>query len=80
MKVTLIPIIIGGLGTIHRGLVKGVEDFEIRGQVASIQTTELMISVRILRRAQETWRDLMSLKLQWKTISKRWCENFPGVT
>ena len=30
MKVTVIPIVIGALGTIHKGLVKELEDFEIR--------------------------------------------------
>ena len=33
-----------------------------------------MRTARILRRVQETWGDLLSLKLQWKTISQRWCE------
>ena len=23
----------------------------------------------------ETWEDFLSLRLQWKTTSKRWCEN-----
>ena len=30
MKVTVIPILIGALGTFTEGLVKGLEDFEIR--------------------------------------------------
>ena len=41
MKVTVIPIIVGALGTIPKGLVKGLEDLEIRGQVETIQTTAL---------------------------------------
>ena len=32
MKVTLIPIAIGALGKIPKGLVKGLEDLEMRGQ------------------------------------------------
>ena len=37
-----------------KGLVHGLEDFEIRGQVETIQSTVLMISVGILRRVVET--------------------------
>ena len=33
IKVTMIPIIIGALGAIPKGLAKGLEDLEIRGQV-----------------------------------------------
>ena len=31
MKMMVIPIVIGALGTIPKGLVKGLEDLEIRG-------------------------------------------------
>ena len=31
MKVTFISVIIGTLGTVTRGLIKGLEDLEIRG-------------------------------------------------
>ena len=31
MKVTVIPIVIGELGTIPKGLIKGLEDLEIWG-------------------------------------------------
>ena len=33
MKVVVISVVIGMLGTIAKGLVKGLEDLEIRGQV-----------------------------------------------
>ena len=33
MKVTVIPVVIGALGTVTKGLKKGLGDFEIRGQV-----------------------------------------------
>ena len=39
MKVTVIPILTGELETIPKGLVKGFEDLEIRGQVETIQNT-----------------------------------------
>ena len=50
MKATVIPIVIGALGTVPRGLGKGLEDLEIRRQVEIIQTTALLRSVRTLRR------------------------------
>ena len=74
MKLTVIPIVIGAFGTVTKGLLKGLEDFEISGRVEIIQTTALLKTARILRRVLETWGDLLLLKLQWKTISKRWCE------
>ena len=67
MKVTIMPIVIGALGTIPKGLLKGLEDLEIVGRVETIQTTALLRMARILRRILETWGDLLSLKLQWKT-------------
>ena len=69
MKVSIVPIVIGALGTITKGLLKGLEDLEIGGRVETIQTTALLKTARILRRALETWGDLLSLKLQCKTIS-----------
>ena len=63
-KVTVIPIVIGTLDTVTKGLVQGVEDLEIRGRMEIIQTTALLRSARIL----DTCGDLQSLRLQWKTI------------
>ena len=56
MKVTIIPIVIGALGTVPEGLFKGMEDLEVGGGVETIQTTALLRTVRILRR-------VLSLKL-----------------
>ena len=50
MKVTVIPIVISQLRRVIKGLVMGLEDLEIRGQVETIQTTASLISARILRR------------------------------
>ncbi len=36
MKVTIIPIVIGGFGTVTKGLSKGLEDLEVGGQVETI--------------------------------------------
>ena len=69
MKVTIVSIVIGALGTITKWLLKGLENLEVGGRVETIQTTALLRTARILRRVIETWGDLLSLKLQWKTIS-----------
>ena len=74
---TLIPIVICAFGIVTKGLLKGLEDLEIGRRVASIQTTALLRTARILRRALETWGDLLSLKLQWKTMS--FVKNSKGV-
>ena len=49
MKVTIIPIVIGALGTITKGLLKGLEDFEVGGRVETFQTTTLLRTARILK-------------------------------
>ena len=41
MKVTVIPIVTGALGTVTKGLVKGLEDLEISGQVETIQIIKI---------------------------------------
>ena len=69
MQVKIIPIVIGAFGTVTKGLLKGLEDLEVGGRVETIQTTTLLRTARILRRVLETWEDLLSLKLQWKTLS-----------
>ena len=71
MQVTIIPIVIGAFRTVTKGLLKGREDLEVGGRVETIQTTALLRTARILRRVLETWRDLLSLRLQWKTIDYR---------
>ena len=58
VKVKVIPILIGALSTVNKGLVQGLvhglEDLEIRGLMETIQTTALLRSARILRRVLET--------------------------
>ena len=58
MKMTVIPTVINALGTVTKGLLRGLE---IRGRVEDIQTKVSLRSARILRRVQKTWRDLLSL-------------------
>ena len=47
-------IVAGALRTIFKGLVKGLEDLEIRGQVDTIKTVALLRLTRILRKVLET--------------------------
>ena len=54
MKVTFILIIIGALGAVIKGLLKGPEDLEIKGRMEIIQNTTLVKLARILRRVLET--------------------------
>ena len=53
---TVISIVIGALDTVTKGLVKGLEDLEIRGRV-------------VRQNMNEGPGYLLSLRFQWKTIS-----------
>ena len=64
MKVTLITIVIGVLETFPEGLIKGLVDLEIRGQVETTQTTALLRSARILGRVLVILGDSLSFRLQ----------------
>ena len=53
MKLTVIPVVIGTLGTVPKGLERGLEELEIRERIEIIETTALLRSTRILRRVLE---------------------------
>ena len=53
MKVTIVPFVIGALGTVTKGLVRGLEDLEER--VETIQMTALLRTDSILKRVLETY-------------------------
>ena len=42
MKVKVVPIVIGALGTIPKALEKSLDKLEIRGRIETIQTTALL--------------------------------------
>ena len=50
MKVMVMPVVIGALGTITKGLVKDLKGYEIGRRAETIKTTALLKSVNILRR------------------------------
>ena len=54
MKVTVLPVVIGALGSGTKGLIQGLEDLEITGWVETVQNKALLRSARILRRVMET--------------------------
>ena len=54
MKVTVVPIVISMHKTIPKGLVKRLEESEIKGQVETIKSTVLLTSVTILRQVLKT--------------------------
>ena len=54
MRVSVILIIVGALGTIPKNPEKELGEFEISDRIETIQTTTLLTSARILRRVLET--------------------------
>ena len=66
MNMTVIPIVYGALGMVPKGLEKRLRELKIIGR---IKTKVLLRSAIILRKVLETWGDLLSLSLQWKTTS-----------
>ena len=69
MKVTIVPMVIAAFGTVIKWLIKGPEDLEVGGRVETIQTIALLRTARLMTSVLETWGDLQSVRLQWKTIS-----------
>ena len=59
MKVSIVPIVIGALGTVSKGLSKGLENLKFGGWVETFQTTTLLRTARILRRVLGTLWDLL---------------------
>ena len=66
IKVMVISLVVGTLGSIARGLIKSLEELEIRRRIETIQSAVLR-SARILRRVHASFADLPSLRLQWNT-------------
>ena len=54
MKVTMIPIVVGVLGTVPKSLERRLEELKIKRRIETIQTTALLRLNRILRRVLET--------------------------
>ena len=63
MKVTVIPMIVGALGTVPKSLVERVKELEIKERIETIPTTTLL---RLARRVLECRGYLLSLRIQFK--------------
>ena len=79
MKVTIIPIVIGALGTVAKRLSKGLVDLEVGGRVESIQNDSIIEngkgtekSLGDLRRLAVTQTPLKDYQptLMWKTLKE----------
>ena len=71
--VIVVIVFLGALRVVHKGHTP--EELEIGGWAKTIETTTLQKPARILRWVLLTWRDLLSLGPQWKTISLHGHEN-----
>ena len=49
MRVTVVLIVIGALGTVPKIFFKNIAELEIRGQIETLETTAIVKSLRILR-------------------------------
>ena len=78
MKMTVISIVIGAIGSVPKSLARRLEELEMGERAETIQTTELLKSVRILSRVLETWGYLMSPSHQWKALRQRWWRKLTG--
>ena len=63
----MILIVIGALGTVPKGLEKRLGELKIKGRIETIQILALLRSSRILRRVLESWRDLLPLRLLYRS-------------
>ena len=61
MSVTLVPIVVDALGTVPKGLEKGLEGLEFRGRIKIILSTALKRSAE-KKRPKETWCHSVSSK------------------
>ena len=50
MKETVIPIVMGALGTFQKGFEERLKELKIRGRIETIQTIRFLRSIRILKR------------------------------
>ena len=68
MKLTVILVVIGALGTVSKGFIEGREELGIGKRTETIRTTEVLRLARILKRIMESLKDLLSLGLLLKPL------------
>ena len=62
MKVTIIPIVIGALGTVTKGLLEGLEDLEVGGRVNTEKSPGDLRRLTVIQTPVENHQ----LTLMWK--------------
>ncbi len=50
MKVTMILIVVGALGTVPKFIEKGLRELEIKGKIETIKIKSLLRSTRMIKR------------------------------
>ena len=78
MKVLMIPMVVGALGTVPKGLDKILVESEIRGTIETIKTTAMRL-VRIPGKVLEIWENLLSFRLQKNPPTVAGVKNSQGV-
>ena len=74
MKLTVIQIVIGALGTITKVLIRGAGWVRYQRMSREHPKYSILRLDKILRWVLETLKDLLSIRVLWKTISKLWWE------
>ena len=64
MKIIVIPIVVGTLGTVPKNLEKRIDKLKMRGKFEVIQTTALLKSAWIHRRVRKICGLILSLRIQ----------------
>ena len=80
MRLKVVPIVVGALGMVPKGLEKRLEELEISGRIKAIQSTAMLRWARILRRVPG---DLMRLgvtqtpvKDKYKSFCSHQCKDY----
>ena len=77
MRVTIVPIVIGAFGTVTKGLLKGLEGWEVGGRVETIQNDGIIEDDQNTEKSPGDLRKLdvtqtpvknYQLTLMWKTL------------
>ena len=68
MKTVVIPVVVGALGTIKKGMVENIKKVSERATVTDIQKICMLGSARILRKVLSVWTE-------WLT----WVTDAPGA-
>ena len=60
MKTILIPVVVGALGTVKKGMIENIEKVSKRANVTEIQKICMLGSARILRKVLSIWTEKLT--------------------